>query len=46
MKHAVDSVQSVQREIGAAGRQLNPKNRKRKLEEEGRKSTHLRQVKR
>jgi RNA polymerase primary sigma factor len=25
MKNAVDSVQSVQREIGAAGRQLNPK---------------------
>ena len=45
MKNAVDSVQNVQREIGAAGRQLNPKNKKQKLEEEGRTSTHVRQVK-
>ena len=37
MKNAVDSVQNVQREIGAVGRQLNPKNKKQKLEEEGRK---------
>ena len=44
MKNAVDSVQNVQREIEAVGRQLNPKSKKRKLEEEGRKHA-LRQVK-
>ena len=42
MKNAVDSVQSVQRAIGAVGRQLNPKNKKRKLEEEGRKHARRR----
>ena len=45
MKNAVDSVQHVQREIGAVGQQLNPKIKKRKLEaEEGRKHA-LRRVK-
>src|SRR5712692_1893849 len=37
MKHAVDAVQHVQREIGAVGRQLNPKNKKQKLKGEDRK---------
>jgi RNA polymerase primary sigma factor len=44
MKNAVDSVQNVQREIGAVGRQLNHKNKECKLEEEGRRHA-LRQVK-
>jgi len=45
MKNAVDSVQNVQRAIGAVGRQLNPKNKKRKLEEEEGRKLALRQVK-
>ena len=37
MKHAVDSVQNVQREIDAVERQLNPKSKKPKLREADRK---------
>jgi RNA polymerase primary sigma factor len=44
MKHAVDSVQNVQREIGAVERQLNPKSKKQTLREGDRKDA-LRQVK-
>jgi len=44
MKHAVDAVQNVQREIGAVERQLNPKNKKQKLTEADRKDAR-RQVK-
>jgi RNA polymerase primary sigma factor len=44
MKHAVDSVQHVQCEIGAVERQLNPQNKKQKLDEEDRKHAR-RQVK-
>ena len=44
MKDAVESVRSVQREIDAIERQLNPKNKKTKLRDEDRK-TLLRQVK-
>jgi RNA polymerase primary sigma factor len=44
MKHAVDAVQNVQREIGAVERQLNPKNKKQKLREADRKDAR-RQVK-
>jgi RNA polymerase primary sigma factor len=44
MKHAGASVQHVQREIGAVGWQLNPKNQKRRLREEDRKEAR-RQVK-
>ena len=42
MKHAGASVQHVQREIGAVGWQLNPKNKKRKLKEEDRKDARRR----
>ncbi len=44
MKHAVDSVQNVQREIEAVERQLNPKSKRQKLREADRKDAR-RQVK-
>ncbi len=44
MKNAVESVQKVEREIGAVERQLNPKNKTHKLKEEDRKGAQ-RQVK-